>query len=90
MTVIRTIYITQRELQHFKKNKKGEKKKTGKGAKPPFEAGIEIQIFTDSHIFNVMTISVLGDAAFCRINKINVESILYAAFNPNARKIVIM
>lgn len=37
-----------------------------------------------------MRISVLGDTGFCRINQINVESILYAAFNPNARKIVIM
>lgn len=58
--------------------------------KKPFDAEIEIRNFTDSHIFNIITISVLGYTVFCRINKINVESILYAAFNPNARKIVIM
>lgn len=38
MTVIRTIYITQRELQHFKKIKREkEKKNQEKGQNPPLK-----------------------------------------------------
>lgn len=66
-----TIYVTKRGLQHLKEKiregKKKKKREKGK-KKSASEAGIKSKFyrnFTDSRIFNVLSVSVLGDAGFC-------------------------
>lgn len=67
-----TIYVTKRGLQHLKekirqRGKKKKKREKGK-KKSASEAGIKSKFyrnFTDSRIFNVLSVSVLGDAGFC-------------------------
>lgn len=66
-----TIYVTKRGLQHLQEKirERGKKKKREKGKKnPPLKQELRSKFyrnFTDSRIFNVLSVSVLGDAGFC-------------------------
>lgn len=67
-----------------------QKKRRGGGGEETFKQELRSKFLQTPIFIMLLQSPLLADAVFCRINKINVESILYVAFNPNARKIVIM